>query len=247
MSNNFELLSQLENAERVFPATSDAACRSASDQKAPTSGKLPNRYSEALNLVQRVFLAKPEVAPQVVVFTSPQSGSGCSWVCARASEALAERFPGSVCAVDCNLRSPAMHRYFLLNNSRGFAQALVEKEPILDYVQEVPAHNMSVLTTGAPGTHITPSICNRLIERIAELRQQFSFLLIDSPATNLYADVTLLSSVADGAILVLEADSTRPNAALEAKECLIAAKFHLLGAALNKRSFPIPEFIYHWL
>ena len=127
MSNNFELLSQLENAERVFPATSDAACRSSSDQNTPTSGKLPNRYSEALNLVQRVFLAKPEVAPQVVVFTSPQSGSGCSWVCARASEALAERFPGSVCAVDCNLRSPAMHRYFVLNNSRGLAQALVEK------------------------------------------------------------------------------------------------------------------------
>lgn len=247
MSNNFELLSQLEIEERVFPATSEAASQSTNGREVTKNGKLPTRYSEAFNLVQRVFLAKPEVAPQVVVFTSPQSGTGCSWVCARASEALAERFPGAVCVVDGNLRSPAMHRYFSLDNSRGLAQALVGKEPISDYVQEVPSHKMSVLTTGALGTEMTPSLSNCLVQRLTELRQKFTFLLIDSPATNLYADVTLLSSVADGAILVLEADSTRRDAALEAKESLIAAKFRLLGAALNKRSFPIPEFIYHRL
>ena len=72
----------------------------------------------------------------------------------------------------------------------------------------------------------------------------FAFVLIDSPATNLYTDVTLLSSMADGAILVIEANSTRCEAALQAKEALTAANFQLLGAALNKRTFPIPEFIY---
>jgi Mrp family chromosome partitioning ATPase len=56
-----------------------------------------------------------------------------------------------------------------------------------------------------------------------------------------------LSSLADGAILVIGADSTRREAALQAKNALVAAKFRLLGAALNKRSFPIPEFIYRRL
>lgn len=246
MSKNFELLSQFEMVESILPGTADTI-PSNSSKKPACNGKCPTRYSEALNLVQRVFLARPEVAPQVVVFTSPQSGAGCSWVCARTAEALAERSPGRICVVDGNLRSPALHRYFLLGNNCGLAQALVGNEPISDYVQEVANPNVSVLTTGAPTTEITPSLSNRVVQRLAELRQKFTFVLVDSPATNLYADVTLLSSVADGAILVLAADSTRRDAALQAKDALVAAQFRLLGAVLNKRSFPIPESIYHRL
>jgi Mrp family chromosome partitioning ATPase len=247
MSNNFELLSQLEISQEVFPKASEAAAQSPNSRKAVSNGNRPNTYSEALNLVQRVFLSRPEIAPQVVVFTSPQSGTGCSWVCARTAEVLAERFPEAVCVVDGNLRSPAMHRYFLVNNNRGLAQSLVGKEPILDYVQKVTTRKISVLTTGAPILEMTPSLSNGMIQRLTELRQRFTYLLIDSPATNLYADVALLSPVSDGAILVLEADSTRGDAALQAKDVLLAAKFRLLGAALNKRTFHIPEFIYHRL
>lgn len=243
MSKNFELLSQLEVARGRFPPMADVATESTAHRSASGNGKLPNSYSEALNLVQRVFLAKPEIAPHIVVFTSPQSGAGCSWVCARTSEALADRLPGAVCVVDANLRSPAMHRYFCLDNSRGLTQALLETGPISDCVQEVRNRRLSVLTSGPVANQTTAWASDQLFERLAELRRTFGFLLIDSPATNLYTDVALLSSMADGAILVIEADSTRRQA-LQAKEALVAAKFTLLGAALNKRIFPIPAFIY---
>jgi len=247
MSTNFEPLSQLEISERVFPTAAVAAAQSTSTRKSASNGNRPSTHSEALNLVQRVFLYRPEMAPQVVVFTSPQSGTGCSWVCARTAEVLAEHFPEDVCVVDCNLRSPAMHRYFHVDNNRGLAQALARKEPILDYVQEARSQKISVLTTGAPSVEMMPSLSNSMVQRLTELRQRFTYLLIDSPATNLYADVALLSPVSDGAILVLEADSTRRDAALQAKDLLLAAKFQLLGAAINKRTFHIPEFIYHRL
>ena len=63
--------------------------------------------------------------------------------------------------------------------------------------------------------------------------------MIDSPAINLYIDAAVLGGIADGAILVIDAESTRREVALQAKEALTAAKLQLLGAALNKRSFPI--------
>jgi Mrp family chromosome partitioning ATPase len=247
MSNYFELLSQLEVSRKVIPTAFEASGKSTNSRKAVSNGNRPSTYSEALNLVQRVYLSRLETTPQVVIFTSPQSGTGCSWVCARTAEVLAQRFPDEVCVVDGNLRSPAMHRYFLLDNNRGLAQALAGKEPILDYVQKVAGQKISILTTGAPTVEMTPSLSNGMVQRLAELRQSFTYLLIDSPATNLYADVTLLRPVSDGAILVLEAESTRRDAALQARDVLLAAKFRLLGAALNKRTFHIPEFIYHRL
>jgi hypothetical protein len=97
MSNNFELLSQLELTDRLSPVSSEAPSQSTTDRKTGKNGKLPSSYSEAHNLVQRVFLSQPKLAPHIVVFTSPQSGTGCSWVCARTSEALADRLPGAVC------------------------------------------------------------------------------------------------------------------------------------------------------
>jgi Mrp family chromosome partitioning ATPase len=47
--------------------------------------------------------------------------------------------------------------------------------------------------------------------------------------------------------LVLEANSTRREAALQVAENLRAANIRILGAVLNKRTFPIPETLYNRL
>jgi Mrp family chromosome partitioning ATPase len=44
--------------------------------------------------------------------------------------------------------------------------------------------------------------------------------------------------------LVVQANSTHREAARKAKESLASANVRLLGAVLNKRTFPIPEFLY---
>ncbi len=80
-----------------------------------------------------------------------------------------------------------------------------------------------------------------------ELRSEFDYVLIDAPPVNLYADAIILGGLADGAILVLESDVTRREAARKAKETLEGAEVRLLGAILNKRTFPIPESIYRKL
>jgi Mrp family chromosome partitioning ATPase len=42
----------------------------------------------------------------------------------------------------------------------------------------------------------------------------------------------------------VQANSTRRETARKAKESLESAKVKLLGAVLNKRTFPIPEALY---
>lgn len=245
MSQNFELLSQLELAGDLFSQAKTAPIASEADTRPSGICGIPTDRSEAVNLVQRVFLSKSEAPPRMVVFTSAQSGDGCSWVCARTCETLANRLAGTVCVVDANLRSPAMHKLFRVDNTWGLTQALFKDDSILKYVREVPDRNLWVLPSGPlPQDHPAPWPSDQLAVRLGELRKAFGFVLIDSPAVNLYADVTQLSSLVDGAILVLGADSTRRAAAIQARDALTSAKFRLLGAALNKRTFPIPEFLY---
>ena len=60
-----------------------------------------------------------------------------------------------------------------------------------------------------------------------------------------FADMPrILGFVADAAILVVEANSTRCLSAKNAQQTLAAAGIRLLGTVLQNRSFPIPGRIY---
>ena len=72
-------------------------------------------------------------------------------------------------------------------------------------------------------------------------------ILIDAPPINTYVDAALLGRMADGLVMIVQANHTRREAAQRAKEILDAAGVRVLGAVLNKRTFPIPEFLYRRL
>src|SRR5262245_31995468 len=98
-------------------------------------------------IVENVFM-RNAAAKTSVVFTSPDRRTGCSWVVARVARTLAERTKGSVCVLDANLRWPAMHEMFWLDNTRGFLQAIAENNPIRDYAQRLQETNLWILPSG---------------------------------------------------------------------------------------------------
>jgi Mrp family chromosome partitioning ATPase len=79
---------------------------------------------------------------------------------------------------------------------------------------------------------------------LGRLRTSFHYVLIDTKSTSTSRDAALFGSLADGAVLVIEADKTRREAARKAKELFEAAGVPLIGTILNNRSFPIPEALY---
>ena len=88
---------------------------------------------------------------------------------------------------------------------------------------------------------------DELKQRLAQMRGEFEYVLIDAPGTNICGNAAILGRVADAAILVIEANSTRRLTARKAKENLDAAGVRLLGTVLHNRSFPIPKSIYNRL
>jgi Mrp family chromosome partitioning ATPase len=102
-----------------------------------------------------------------------------------------------------------------------------------------------LMTAGLIGKE--PLNPGRLRARIAELRNEYDFVLIDIPAILPYGDAALLAHLTDGAVLVVGSNRTRRESARMAKESLETASVLILGAVLNKRLFPIPEAIYRKL
>lgn len=247
MSKHFELLQQIEK-ERIYGVESDAV--------APVAVRNGNRDrsggdwagEEALRLVQQIFLRQAAEPPRVVVFAGIDHGNGCSRICASVAQALAKSERGRVCLVEANFRSPALPEMFNVPNHFGLTEALLREGPIGNFAKPVHQENLWLLSSGTLAVD-SPSLLSsdQLRARIDELRQQFDFVIIDSPPLNRYSDAVVLGQLSNGLVLVIEANSTRRESAAAVADSLRAAKVTILAAVLNKRTFPIPQKIYGML
>jgi len=198
-----------------------------------------------LRLVQRIFLQRTEESPRMVVFAGIDHGNGCSQIAASVAETLARNASGAVCLVEANFRSPSLPAMLGTTNYQGLTDALLEEDPIRSFIKPVCNESLWLLSSG-PLAADSPNLLTseRMKARSAELRKEFDFVIVDAPPMTQYADAIALGQLSDGIVLVLEADSTRQEAALVAVENLRSSKIQILGAVLNKRTFPIPEKIY---
>jgi Mrp family chromosome partitioning ATPase len=200
---------------------------------------------ETLRLVQRIFLQQTQNVPRVVLFAAVSPGAGCSEVCVLVAETLRANVSGSVCLVEANFRSPALPGLLGTTNHHGLTDALLQEGPIRSFAKPLRTNNFWFLSSGLLASD-SPSLLNgdRIKTRFDELRKEFDYVLVDAPSLSRYADAAALGRITDGVVLVLEANATRKEAALKVMENLRNAQIKVLGAVLNKRTFPIPESLY---
>jgi len=256
MSRNYELIQQAEIRLEV-PASKEPNTDHLSPpaNKKSKNGKPARLYlddnearEESFKLLQNIFLRREEAVPRVVVFAGIDSGNGCSAICTYAAEALASQKLGTVCLVDGNVRSPSLADHFGISNHYGFTDALHGQGAIRDLATLVGPDNLWLLSCGSRAPE-SPRLLNSagMKARIVELRAEFDYVLIDTPPLNTFADGIAIGKLADGLVLVLEANATRRESASNTVENLRAAQINILGAVLNKRTYPIPRALYNWI
>lgn len=242
MSKNFEVLERVQQDQELFrvPPVSKAI---------PGSGKpLPDldtfAREEILKLVQRVFLAtnNGHDGPRQVVFCGIDEADGSNLLCAGVACSLAEQVASQVCVADA--RMPGSNPLFDPTPSDSSSESEVgTTRKLLRRITD----NLWLSSSDSVGTNGRAPALEQVRMWIRDLRGQFAYVLISAPPVGLYGDAALLGQMADGVVLVVEANSTRRVAALKAKEALEAANVQVLGAVLNNRTFPIPEKIYRLL
>ena len=245
MSRNFDVL-QRASTQKTLVARSSSALLADDPLTRPGGlGERVHNEDEIVKLVRRVFVFPNSQAPRVVVFAGVQA-DGCSRICSRVAEALAAMELGSVSLVDVNLRPPSLHQLLGAETSPGPTDAVVKPGPVRDFAVQIGGDgNFRVIPPSSDTQHLLGS--DRMRLRVAELRKQFDYVLIDAPPLCSSSDAILLGQVADGIIIVVEANSTRRENARIAKETLESANVRILGAILNNRTFPIPEALYRKL
>jgi succinoglycan biosynthesis transport protein ExoP len=200
---------------------------------------------EVSKLVQAVF--HPQEGPRrSVFFAAINSGSGCTWICSQIAKVLAATVSERVCIVDANFRTPSRRGLLGATNQCGLSDALRSQRPLREFVRQLEPQNLWLLPCGSgPEASVSLLTSEKMRGLVAELRREFGYVLMDLPPLSTYADGTSLGHLADGMVVVLEANVTRREVALQVADRVRGMKIQILGAVLNKRTFPIPESVYH--
>jgi capsular exopolysaccharide synthesis family protein len=245
MSRNFDLMREMEMEQAFhYDRTIESAFPTPGEHRNGTAHH--QLTSDATQrLVQQIFLQKTQESPRMVVFAGINHGDGCSEMAASVAECLASSAPKAVCLVEANFRSPGLPAMLGTTNYRGLTNALMEEGPLRSFIK--PAYNESLwlLSSGPLSASSSNLLSSEAMKRLsAEMRKEFDFVIVDAPPLTRYADAIALGHLSDGMVLVIEANSTRREAALLAVENLRSGRIPILGAVLNKRTFPIPEKVY---
>jgi capsular exopolysaccharide synthesis family protein len=173
-------------------------------------------------------------AMRVIQVTSSNAGEGKTTTLANLAVALA-RAGERVVIVDCDLRRPRIHDFFGLADSVGFTNVLLGELPIATALQAIPGEpNLRLLAAGRLPPNPSELLSSSRTEQIfAALKNQGAIVLVDCPPVLPVTDAAVLSSRADGTVLVVSAGSTTGRDLARALEVLRQVEAPIVGTVLN--------------
>ena len=181
---------------------------------------------------------------KTLLFASAKQGEGTSITLRNFAITLASGGE-TVLLVDANLRNPVLHNFFNVDKKNGLTELLLGKKDLSEVIKQTKINNLSIITSGAPHSN-PPSILESLLLATVtqQMKEHANWILFDSPAINHFNDSNALAIKLDGVVMVVQAESTRWEAAQSAKERIESDAVKLLGVVLNRRKMYIPEWIY---
>ena len=170
--------------------------------------------------------------PRTIVLTSPGPGEGKSITSSNLGIVLAQAGKNTL-IVDCDMRSPAVHKIFGLTNAKGLVDLLGEKLQLHEVWQK-PLEHLMVITTGLIPFNPTELLGSRqFAEFLSQARGEFGYVLMDASPLQLVSDPIILASQADGVVLVFDAQNTRKRAVMQSIRSLEAVEVNILGTVMN--------------
>jgi protein-tyrosine kinase len=184
------------------------------------------------SLRTRIRNAENGRALRSIIITSPNKGDGKSLTAANLALTMAQEFQQRVLLVDADLRRPSVGRLFGLAETPGLSDVLMGVSDADDAIVNLPQHHLSVLPAGPVPSHPAELLGSTAMRRLLDtLRTRFDRILIDMPPVAPLADVSIVSGMSDGLLMIVRAGVTPKPAIERALSGLDPAK--ILGLVLN--------------
>lgn len=142
-----------------------------------------------------------------------------------------------VVLIDVDFRRPKLHKVFDVENTMGFSNVLSNGLAVTSVLRSTGVENLELITSGSHTDNPWKLLrSHKFAEVLDDLKQDYDFVLLDSPSAAVFADAITMSSVVDGVILVIRANQAPRGNELQLKGVLNKARANIVGVVLNSVS-----------
>lgn len=167
-----------------------------------------------------------------IVITSSEPGEGKSTTAANLALSLAQG-EKKVILIDCDLRKPSIHKNFKISNLTGLSDVLIGQKKLIQVLKR-HGDNLLLLTSGKIPPNPSEMLGSKAMKNLLkELRENFDYIIIDTPPVQAVTDSQVLSTEADGTLLVIKAEKTKKDSVHNSINLLRKVNANIIGTVLN--------------
>jgi len=182
---------------------------------------------------------------QVIMVTSSEPGEGKSTTAGNLALCLAQG-EKKVVLVDCDLRKSSIHKKFKISNLTGLSDVLVGKEDLKKAVHRYN-NNLGILTSGNIPPNPAEMLASKAMNSLLDvLKENFDYIILDTPPVQAITDSQILATKADGTILVVKSEQTKRDSVGNAINLLKKVNANIIGIVLNEIESSRNKYYYYY-
>lgn len=196
---------------------------------------LKNPATEAYRVIRTsIQFAQAGKELKTLAVTSCMPNEGNSMTAANLAVVLTQAGK-SVLLLDCDMRNPTVHKNFGLSNKLGISSCISMDTPLSAAVQATKVDNLYALTSGVIPPNPSELLGSEQMKNVLQrAKEQYDYVLIDTPPVMPVTDALIVSRFVDGMILVIASAEIKVEMARDVKNQLVNAGANILGVVLNK-------------
>lgn len=170
---------------------------------------------------------------KAIVVTSGEPGAGKSTVSVNLAIAIAQTGK-RVCILEADLRRPKVLSYLGMPSGPGSTDVLSQQVPLETALVDWNRGFLKVLGQGTMPPNPSELLGSvRMKELVADLKNRFDIVIVDTPPTLAVSDAAIMAADADGVILVTRFGASTKETVGHAMETLTQVETPVVGTVLN--------------
>ena len=204
-------------------------------------------YAEAYRVLRtNILFGRKAETMNTITVVSGGAAEGKSTTIMNLATVFAQN-DNRVLLVDSDLRRPSLHRILGVSNAEALTSYLLKQKTLEEVILVSPIKGLDFLPSGKlASTSMGIINSTRMKEFFEEVRTRYDYVFFDSPPIMGVSDASVLASLVDMVVLVVQHRKYPQSMTLRAKQTVEKVGGNLLGIVLNNISINQDSYYYYY-